>query len=58
MKINSETIKKFIDLVGQMRITQKEYFKSRSAASLSKARSLERAVDSELKNFKEPNLFS
>ena len=49
---------KFIKLVDQMRTAQKEYFKSRSGASLTKSKSLERQVDSEIANFKNPNLFS
>lgn len=44
-------------LVLQMRIAQKEYFKTRSVAALSKSKGLERAVDHEISKFQNPDLF-
>jgi len=55
MKITAEEI---IELVKQMRIAQKEYFSSRSGASLSKSKNLERAVDHAISEYFNPNLFS
>lgn len=43
-------------LVRDMRTAQKEYFKSRSAASLTKSKSLEREVDYELSKEQNPTL--
>jgi len=48
----------FMKLVLQMRTAQKEYFKSKSAASLSKSKGLEREVDFEIKKHQNPDLFS
>lgn len=45
-------------LVLDMRTAQKEYFKSRSQASLAKSKGLERAVDAHIQNFQNPDLFS
>lgn len=52
-----QELERIIKLVGDMRVAQKEYFKSRSAASLSKSKSLERAVDAEIIKYKNPNIF-
>lgn len=52
------TPQEFKDLVKNMRTTQKEYFKSRSAASLSKSKMLERQVDAEINRTDKPELFS
>lgn len=52
------TYEAFIKLVDSMRTAQKEYFKSRSAASLSKSKRLEREVDFEINKHKNPDLFS
>ena len=47
----------FIKLVKEMRITQKEYFKSgKNFSVLDKARALERKVDAEIQNFENPTL--
>jgi len=51
-------MEEFIKLVKDMRTTQKEYFKSRSGASLSKARMLERQVDAKIEAFNNPDLFA
>lgn len=41
--------KKFLNLVWEMRRTQKEYFITRSAEALNKSRGLERKVDIEVR---------
>lgn len=46
----------FIKLVKSMRTSQKEYFKSKSFASLEKSKSLEREVDSVIKELESPKL--
>ena len=42
----------FINLVEEMRLAQSEYFRTRTYASLMKAKSLERQVDRELPSVK------
>lgn len=46
------TIADFINLVEQMRIAQKSYFKTRSYESLTKSKSLEKQVDNLLSDRK------
>lgn len=50
-------MEEFIKLVEQMRITQKEYFKTRNFKVLEKARGLEREVDQAIERNKNPKLF-
>ena len=38
----------FFDLVARMRAKQKEYFKTRTSASLTESKTLEKAVDAEI----------
>lgn len=40
--------KAFFDLVARMRAKQKEYFKTRTSASLTESKTLEKAVDDEI----------
>lgn len=47
----------FTNLVKQMRIAQKEYFKSRNFTVLEKSKKLERAVDAEINKILNPELF-
>lgn len=42
------TPKEFFDLVARMRKIQQEYFRTRTSASLSASKKLERAVDAEI----------
>ena len=42
------TPKEFFDLVARMRKAQQEYFRTRTSASLSVSKKLERAVDEEI----------
>lgn len=42
------TAKEFFDLVARMRKVQQEYFRTRTSASLSASKKLERAVDTEI----------
>lgn len=42
------TPKEFFDLVARMRKAQQEYFRTRTSASLSVSKKLERAVDAEI----------
>ncbi len=42
------TPKEFFDLVARMRKMQQEYFRTRTSASLSVSKKLERAVDAEI----------
>lgn len=42
------TPKEFFDLVARMRKMQQEYFRTRTSASLSASKKLERAVDAEI----------
>lgn len=42
------TPKEFFDLVARMRKMQQEYFRTRTSASLSAFKKLERAVDAEI----------
>ena len=44
------TMKEFIELVREMRNTQKEYFKTRSKDVLNRSKELERKVDAELQS--------
>ncbi|HEY1190445.1 MAG TPA: hypothetical protein VGE74_22620 [Gemmata sp.] len=56
-----EDVSEFIVLVRQMREAQRDYFKTRSGAALSKSKELERKVDVALRAVAEsekPNLFS
>ena len=43
-------MKEFIELVREMRNTQKEYFKTRSKDVLNRSKELERKVDAELQS--------
>lgn len=56
--------RQFFDKVCEMRTAQKEYFKCRTSAALSRSRSLEREIDNEIKRVnsvpqkkQEPQLF-
>lgn len=40
--------REFFDKVSQMREAQKEYFRTRSSAALSKSKALEREIDDEI----------
>ena len=42
------TAKDFFDLVSEMRLKQKEYFRTRSTSVLSESKTLERRVDAEI----------
>lgn len=42
------TAKDFFDLVSEMRLKQKEYFRTRSASVLNESKTLERRVDAEV----------
>lgn len=43
------TAKEFFDLVSDMRLKQKEYFRTRSTSVLNESKSLERMVDDEIR---------
>lgn len=43
-----QEVRNFIDLVKQVRASQKEYFKTRSSEALIKAKQLESKLDAEL----------
>lgn len=43
-----EQIKRFVELVAELRATQREYFATRSYNSLKKSKSLEKMVDTAL----------
>lgn len=47
------TAKEFFDLVSDMRLKQKEYFRTRSSSVLSESKALERRVDDEIKRVKQ-----
>ena len=47
----------FIELVRQMRASQKHYFVTRSQEELKNAKALERQVDFALEEFDNPSLF-
>ena len=56
------TPEKFIELTGQMRTAQKEYFKLKHGDPeklkiLHHSKALENSVDSAIENFKNPSLF-
>lgn len=51
------TTEQFITLVSDMRKAQKEYFRTRSKVVLEESKRLERMVDAELENIKNPSLF-
>ena len=53
----TEDIKKFIDLVKVMRVTQKEYFRTRDKKVLSASKELERQVDHAILKMEYPKLF-
>ena len=42
------TAREFFDLVSDMRLKQKEYFRTRSSSVLSESKALERRVDAEI----------
>lgn len=43
------TAKEFFDLVSDMRLKQKEYFRTRSTSVLNESKALERMVDDEIR---------
>lgn len=58
-KTNDKTMDKtFIDLAKRMREAQKEYFRTRSSASLNESKRLEREFDKALERFNTPLLFA
>jgi hypothetical protein len=42
---DSDRLRQLVDLVSKMRAVQRQYFKTRSVATLDEARKIERAVD-------------
>lgn len=47
------TAKEFFDLVSDMRLKQKEYFRTRSTSVLNESKALERLVDAEIRRVNE-----
>ena len=47
------TAKEFFDLVSDMRLKQKEYFRTRSTSVLNESKALERLVDTEIRRVNE-----
>ena len=47
----------FIDVVREMRASQRHYFVTRSKEELKRAKALERMVDSMLENMNDPSIF-
>ena len=55
--MSREKARQFFDLVRSMREAQKTYFRTRATSALNESRRLEKAVDDEIKNAREPKLF-
>ena len=47
------TAKEFFDLVSDMRLKQKEYFRTRNTSVLNESKALERLVDAEIRRVNE-----
>lgn len=47
------TAREFFDLVSDMRLKQKEYFRTRSTSVLNESKALERRVDDEIRRVKQ-----